>query len=1495
PPPPPPPTVPVTVQTTVPTTVTTTVPTTVTTTVTTTVQTTTTTTVATTVPPEPIVSGSLTGGAITKIVTGTIRQSNYSSLYKIPTGIFSGGGEFFSASGNNYLRVRYEDMYFDDGIGVNRGYRSENARYLVQGGQNFWTQEKQRWYLPTWPNQIFVTFVHDGNIEGVRERGRTSDLLPNLDLSAVPTDGGGASATHPLFYGTVGNAAGFPANYVLGSPGTGTFIKTLDFTIPNANSREKIGTFTGTLGIFGSNPMALWSSSSSSAPASMTLKGAFTHDAGYEGSAFRGTVGYSSDLDKYVETTPGYGGAYYGQITGYLPDTGSTLPMKGALHALYIYNPDSTTNKAGVITGKLTPGTGTTAFPETGTWQAEGTLNRITTLETNNTSGITAATLSANIVGGRAGVDATAGFYNPTGAPRLALGMGHGSISSIPGIDSFGIFFLGHNLLNRHENASTKTTWETAGWGEFGRYQRTDNPANNYMDYGYWYSDLNSNKSWANNQLSADFNGRFLTLMKYGTMTGQTTGSYADNGTWGAGSQGYWQKGGDLAFASQINGSSYNLNRTKQQYFVSGNSLYQYSLTDPKSSANWGGRSYYYDAAANKTTIQNFNINGPMQEGFYVKETWTTADGGATWSYAGTQYPDEAAYRAALNTLATPSPGTWAAASSGDRYELWSGHFGGIMGGLNTKLWTDKTSLLKFQGNYDIMSDGKIAPSVSLGEIVSVNPLATYNGNANSELAIGGAYRGTIGIAVDSVNTLTGGLMALYQEKAGGYGGVLYSDNIKGAVHPQVGAWEADGTLNVYPMTSNPLTGDPKLFAGSLIRTDWTNTYNSGDVKQDVITGSTFDKRIQQTTGMGIAGQPWGIWYTTAGGTTTGGTAGSRIERREDEAGPRDGTKSTYSHIITGAPVNGVYTGNSAGAEITLDELDLTGSKKISYTMVHGGVIKGLFDMATTPVTWTAIAQGGRMETSTFMSGLSAMDDAAKANFEKAMKIPAFNVGTANLRGSDGNLYVNMDGIKFFRFQTELDPRIWATNNVYGSYTDNPSLGAKVQLTSSGDLTGLQHIFEVKQWNAGGNNNWGAAIYGGSAGTGGTLTRSTADTARAPAGAASTISITELRGGAAGVIKPGTNTTGLPGSNSFGGTAAGTVAGAVSTGASHAIDITFQTPIPMIDVSGNTAGLTEKMLNDSSGNTVGNLLTETMQIMSIPDQPWGDWSGIAGGTYTAAAPVKWVMARETGPFATGGTGGGEYLNFSLTPPDAGGISTGTVAGAQVVLGDPNPPTDVPSAYTVVMGGTVKGLFDPATTPKTWLTISQGGFMETNAFLTRSYADDAARANFEKAMKIPAFDVGMANLRGNDGNLYVNMDGIKFFRFQSEADPRIWATNNVYGSYTADPSLNTKVQLTSSGDLAGLKQTFEVKQWNAGGNNNWGAFLYKGAGDTSGTLTRSVADTGRTTGGYLPAGAPPTMPIAELRGGAAGVINPGTNTTGLPGAKSFSGTAAGTVR
>jgi hypothetical protein len=273
----------------------------------------------------------------------------------------------------------------------------------------------------------------------------------------------------------------------------------------------------------------------------------------------------------------------------------------------------------------------------------------------------------------------------------------------------------------------------------------------------------------------------------------------------------------------------------------------------------------------------------------------------------------------------------------------------------------------------------------------------------------------------------------------------------------------------------------------------------------------------------------------------------------------------------------------------------------------------------------------------------------------------------------------------------------------------------------------------------------------------------------------------------------------------------------------------------------------------------------------------------------AGSPFHGLSSREY-PLPGGGTAG-EYLNYTVSAP-LQGISEIKASGAQAMWGEWT--AIGPTSYTVVAGGYVKGLFDPATTPLTWADIpqGQGTFLETRTFVTQqALLSDADRRNFEQTNKIPAFDVGTASLSGHNGSLWVDMGSVKFFRFQNESNPAIWATGDVTGSYTAIPAAGTKVTLTSSNGLTGLSHTFEVKQWDVP-NRIWGAAIYLGAGDTGGTLSRSAADTARESAGNLPAGASSTIAITELRGGAAGSLTPNPL---LPGRGAFTGTASGTVR
>ena len=477
---------------------------------------------------------------------------------------------------------------------------------------------------------------------------------------------------------------------------------------------------------------------------------------------------------------------------------------------------------------------------------------------------------------------------------------------------------------------------------------------------------------------------------------------------------------------------------------------------------------------------------------------------------------------------------TYAPVIDGSSFSFQTTSFSGIMGGLSADLFTTGTSPIRFLGTSEWIRNAATGKaSISKADITSYIPVTS---------AFTGSYQGFLSIAADFDNGISGDVRALcYQPSGyGGYGGILYSDDIAGSDDPETGSWKAyEGISHVYQMSQF-------LSSPDITIQEFTKTYAAGVVPVDVISGGMVDLRTSQTTIQQFPGAHWGIWRRIFGGTYTGGPPRNWISEEVNKPLPEQwagGRISEYLHFKLDAPVNGVSSGTVVGAESRWGEKTTAESTPEFHTVVIGGAVKGIFDPATTPLTWTAIAQGGFMRTENFIEKQSGMTDSERANFERATKIPAFDVGMANLRGNNGNLYVNMDNIKFFRFQNEADPRLWATNNVYGSYTSNPSADATVTLSSSGNLTGLTQTFEVKQWDTT-NNGWGASIYKGASDTAGTLTRT--ETRTLPAGASATIPIAAMPGTAAGSITPGVNATGLPGTGSFSGTAAGVVK--VSTG-----------------------------------------------------------------------------------------------------------------------------------------------------------------------------------------------------------------------------------------------------------------------------------------------------------------------------------------------------------
>ncbi len=193
----------------------------------------------------------------------------------------------------------------------------------------------------------------------------------------------------------------------------------------------------------------------------------------------------------------------------------------------------------------------------------------------------------------------------------------------------------------------------------------------------------------------------------------------------------------------------------------------------------------------------------------------------------------------------------------------------------------------------------------------------------------------------------------------------------------------------------------------------------------------------------------------------------------------------------------------------------------------------------------------------------------------------------------------------------------------------------------------------------------------------------------------------------------------------------------------------------------------------------------------------------------------------------------------------------------------------PSTW-ILVGETV-GVFDPST--YIWYGNTMGVAMETGEFLNRICPGGVCNTDgtnlTEEQEKLanlgfPVVEVGRTSFSGSGSGLTVNLNNVVFFAQASGKKPLIWATADVSGTYTANPSSGTTVTLNPADSNFSGTVNFTVKEWDTN-NNNWMATVSGSGSLSGGSYTGSV----------------------DMEGAGAGKINPSTN--------SFSGTAAGIVK
>ncbi|MBI5875951.1 MAG: hypothetical protein HZB81_08965, partial [Deltaproteobacteria bacterium] len=215
------------------------------------------------------------------------------------------------------------------------------------------------------------------------------------------------------------------------------------------------------------------------------------------------------------------------------------------------------------------------------------------------------------------------------------------------------------------------------------------------------------------------------------------------------------------------------------------------------------------------------------------------------------------------------------------------------------------------------------------------------------------------------------------------------------------------------------------------------------------------------------------------------------------------------------------------------------------------------------------------------------------------------------------------------------------------------------------------------------------------------------------------------------------------------------------------------------------------------------------RTFNISGQNWGIWEAVTGGTGGAASNT-WSLLTEYKS-----TNGSLIFGNRI---EGSQWSDGKLYGAIYGYG-----ADISATpATWISRGETIGTFNPVAS--TWQAAQVGAYIETNKFLSMAQTVQG-RAALQQ-LNIPFVEVGRANLAGSGNNMTVNMNDVTFFAYNTGAAPKVWATGNVNGTYTAAPSIGTAVNLTGSG----LNAAFTPKVWDSV-NNKWIATV-----DGSGTLS-----------------------------------------------------------
>jgi len=895
-------------------------------------------------------------------------------------------------------------------------------------------------------------------------------------------------------------------------PGTstftyGVFVPAYDVMWEGVNGIMVGNEIEGRLGVLAGQD--LWTSAPSN-KASMVMMG--THGE-YSGHELVFMSGYS-DFGK---------GAFFADVLGIIrkTDAASGNPMDGLLIGLYADGE----GKVGVLKGEWTG----SSYPEIGMWEAGGgataAIYRDGTLKDFTGSSVTPDDLiSSRVLMGAFGLGTNStlyGTFDGSGYVRTPVGI-IGRTYSLDDQPDWGIFRLTAGLVNEYDKpAGTGTGWSGTlfGDGTFGRYPGSSP----YNDLGMWYADLTSG-TWENGKITGNFAGEFVTLLKKGAIEGRLLGTYDGNGTsWQAVGAGTWSKSEEVYFGSEIWGKSYVLTHQKYGGLVKYNYSYSFQFNDQGYYRYGSGvlTEWTNPSSPEKYTYYWYGMEGP--EGAPQRHIWTHTTANDIFTYQIEDYEDLDAYYAALENLAR-DPKTGSPITLKEAAAFLKSDFSGVFAGLDN-LWANigvKGTPVYLLGDTNMM-DAKGPFDLFRAEVVSVDPLESSDPYANSKSRVWegkyGAYFGFLGGRNDAsahADGLSVMFKGFYLDQAGNFG-LLYTDPtgpLTGTVNEEVGMWKALGEIFGYALGTGGISGvTAENFASKLSMEGY---YSPISLSADNVVGSgSLTMEVVESTNVYLP-EPYFNTYRIGQQISAGTYNGTSIPTAWTWT-MEAGTDTSWILTEVTATRNNTFDATSVEAHVNWQD---------ARTYVAGGEVKGIFNPSNS--TWKAVANSFQMETGALISKLNSLtSDEARQAFQQATRIPAFEIGRANLTGmySDGHLTIDMQSasygmrdVVFLAPSNDARPQIWATGSVSGHTTGQAvTPGTTVSLSDAAKNISADFTFKAYMPC---ESKWSATVSG-----------------NAPSGLGNYTSAFTFQGGAAGTIQ---GTVGS-GDFTFSGTAAGIV------------------------------------------------------------------------------------------------------------------------------------------------------------------------------------------------------------------------------------------------------------------------------------------------------------------------------------------------------------------